>query len=79
MQRVRFRFWAAAKSAAGTETLAVDGETIADALARADLGPEFDRVAKLSTILVDGRRVADLQAPLDRPVDAEVLPPFAGG
>lgn len=79
MYQVTIRFWAAARAAAGTPEIEVGARSVAEALAGLDRGPELDRIVGLSSILVDGRRSADLDAELTGPVVAEVLPPFAGG
>lgn len=79
MYPVTIRFWAAARAAVGVETVAIDAESIAEALDRLEADPELRRIIGLSSILVDGRRQSDLDSPLTGPVEAEVLPPFAGG
>ena len=78
------RYWAAARDAAGVGEEPYDAVTLADALeaAGAGRGPEFARVVRHSSFLVDGEPVgrrdhAGITLPEDGTV--EVLPPFAGG
>lgn len=76
---VTVRYWAAARAAAGTDSDSQAGGTVGevvDAAARAH--PGLERVTRVATFLMDGRKVGR-----DEPVAAgatvEVLPPFAGG
>ena len=66
--------FAAAREAAGAEVL----EVAAGPLRLPDLGPRFDRVVAMSTLLCDGLRIAPGDAVADGAV-VDVLPPFAGG
>lgn len=81
---VTLRFWAGARAAAGTAEEVWEAGSVEAALeqarqSRAD--PRFDKVLAASAILIDGRiaRPEALEQPLDEPVVAEILPPFAGG
>ncbi|WP_283138798.1 MoaD/ThiS family protein [Rhizohabitans arisaemae] len=86
MRRGTIRYWAAAKDAAGVaeEPFAADtlAEVLAEAVRRHADSPEFSRVLRRSSILIDGDPVG-LRAPADIMVKdgatVEVLPPFAGG
>jgi molybdopterin converting factor small subunit len=86
MAIVTFRYWAAAKEAAGATEEQVAALTLAEALAqagvRAPSGPRFRRVLAMSSLLIDGAPVGT-RAPdtvrLDNAAVIEVLPPFAGG
>lgn len=77
-------FWAGAKSVAGAESETWRVPSIAAALraaAQSRRDPRFDRLLRVCTVLVDGvvvhpERLGD---PVDGPVRAEILPPFAGG
>lgn len=82
------RYWAAARSAAGTEsdTLAVDGPiTLADVLSRAvDLHPgtRLPDVLKICSVLVGDRPVSTEEPGAVKVApgsSVEFLPPFAGG
>ena len=78
-------FWAGAKAVAGTATERWVAGTLGEALraAAASRAPDtrFDRLLAVCTVLVDGVvvRPERWEAPLDGPVRAEILPPFAGG
>ena len=71
---VTVRLFAAAREAAGTDSL----EVPAGPLVLPDLGPGFDKVVGVCTLLCDGRRVAVGDELTDGSV-VDVLPPFAGG
>ncbi|KAF4409602.1 MULTISPECIES: MoaD/ThiS family protein [Streptomyces] len=80
------RYWAAAKSAAGTPEEPYEADTLAEALdaARHRHGsrPEFARVLLRCSFLVDGSPVgtrAHDTVTLAEGGTVEVLPPFAGG
>ncbi|WP_335981231.1 MULTISPECIES: MoaD/ThiS family protein [Streptomycetaceae] len=80
------RYWAAAKSAAGTAEEPYRAATLADALAAARArhaaDPEFARVLLRCSFLVDGAPVGTrdhASVPLPDGGTVEVLPPFAGG
>lgn len=76
---VTVRYWAAARAAAGTDSDEQAGATVGEVVdAAARSHPGLERVTRVASFLVDGRKVGR-----DEPVDAgatvEVLPPFAGG
>ncbi|MFC7218669.1 MoaD/ThiS family protein [Streptomyces polyrhachis] len=80
------RYWAAARSAAGTDEDAYEAETLAQALdaarARHAERPEFARVLLRCAFLVDGSPVGTRDHATVKLVTGgtvEVLPPFAGG
>jgi sulfur-carrier protein len=84
MVSVSLHYWAGARAAAGVAEEAFEAESVADALRlacqrRSD--PRFDRVIKVSSVLIDGRTAhqEDLDQHLSQAVQVEVLPPFAGG
>jgi sulfur-carrier protein len=84
MAKGTIHYWAAAREAAGVDEEPYDASTLADALAaaRAERGPEFARVIRRSSFLVDGRPVGTREhAGIALPDGGtiEVLPPFAGG
>jgi molybdopterin converting factor small subunit len=74
-------YWAAAREAAGCSSEEVDvGSVSALRVVLAARGPALARVLPISSLLVDGCRVAvgdDLSLSAEAVV--EVLPPFAGG
>jgi molybdopterin synthase sulfur carrier subunit len=77
-------FWAGAKAVAGTASESWRVASVGAALraaAERRRDPGFDRLLTVCTVLVDGVVVHPdrLDAPLDAPVRAEILPPFAGG
>lgn len=76
---VTVRYWAAARAAAGTDSDRQEGATVGEVVdAAASAHPGLDRVTRVASFLLDGRKVGR-----DEPVVAgatvEVLPPFAGG
>lgn len=81
------RYWAAARQAAGTaEETFQAAATLADALTAARTRhadrPEFARVLRRCSFLVDGQQVGARPHeafPLREGATVEVLPPFAGG
>ena len=84
MVSVSLHYWAGAKAAAGIERESVEAATLAEALSivgRRRSNPRFARILNVSSILVNNKvlRGDDLTQELTRPVEAEVLPPFAGG
>jgi molybdopterin converting factor small subunit len=84
MAKGTIRYWAAAREAAGVGEEPYDARTLADALeaAGARRGPEFARVVRRSSFLVDGEPVGTRdRAGITLPDGGtiEVLPPFAGG
>lgn len=86
MERVRVRYWAAARAAAGRDTDDVPGETLAEVLdavrqLHADKA-KFAQVVGVCSVLV-GERPVGSQDPATVRIGAgetvELLPPFAGG
>lgn len=77
-------FWAGARVVAGTGSEVWGVDTVGAALraaAAARQDPRFDRLLEVCTVLVDGIVVhrAQLEQPVRGSVQAEILPPFAGG
>lgn len=80
------RYWAAVREAAGVASEPYDADTLGAALAgvrdrHADR-PQFDRVLRHCSLLVDGHPtgVRDVdEVELGEGAVVEVLPPFAGG
>ena len=86
MAIVTFRYWAAAKDAAGATEEQVAALTLAEALAQAGgsapSAPRFRQVLARSAFLIDGAPVgtrAPESVQLNEAAVIEVLPPFAGG
>ncbi len=86
MALVIIRYWAAAKTAAGTAEESVEAVTLSDALnaavARRKPGGHLADVIARSSYLVNAstvRREAAESTLLDDGAVIEVLPPFAGG
>ena len=84
MVLMMINYWAGARTAAGIASETVRSDTVAGALAevvRRHPDPSFARVVRASTVLVDGvaLRGPDLGRLLERAVEVEILPPFAGG
>jgi sulfur-carrier protein len=84
MATVSIHYWAGAKAAAGVERETVEAATMAEALAivgRQRSDPRFARILNASSILVKNQvlRGDDLTRQLTGHVEADVLPPFAGG
>lgn len=86
MDRVRVRYWAAARAAAGRDTDDVSGETLAEVLdavrsLHADKA-KFAQVVGVCSVLI-GERPVGSQDPETVRIGAgetvELLPPFAGG
>lgn len=75
------RYFAAAAEAAGTDHEVVDGSDVAEVLAAAGSahGPKLSHVLGHSSLLLDGRYVADHATQLASGDVLDVLPPFAGG
>lgn len=68
------RLFAAAREAAGADVV----EVAPGPLQLPELGPRFEKVAAISTLLCDGQRIAVGDDVPDGAV-VDVLPPFAGG
>lgn len=84
MVSVSLHYWAGAKAAAGVAEEAIEAQSVGEALRLASQqrsDPRFDRVIKMSSVLIDGRvaHQEDLEQQLSKAVQVEVLPPFAGG
>jgi molybdopterin converting factor small subunit len=84
MVTVSVHYWAGARAAAGVSEEKIDARSVAEALAvarRQRSDPRFDRVLRVSSVLIDGRTAhqEDLERQLTQAVQVEVLPPFAGG
>ena len=86
MDRVRVRYWAAARAAAGRDADEVTGETLAEVLdavrsLHADKS-KFAQVVGVCSVLV-GERPVGSRDPATVRIGAgetvELLPPFAGG
>jgi molybdopterin synthase sulfur carrier subunit len=84
MVTVCLHYWAGAKAAAGVAEEEIEARSVAEALSlacqqRSD--PHFDRVLKMSSVLIGGRTAhqEDLEQELSEAVQVEILPPFAGG
>lgn len=81
MARLTFRYYAAARAAAGVSTETVEAASVHEGLAEV-CGRHDDRftlVVKASSLLLDGIRVDDQHLPQDSDAEIHVLPPFAGG
>lgn len=76
---ITVRYWAAARAATGVDAEQVRGAT-AGAVVDAAVArhPDLSRVARVATLLLDGRAVGR-EAPVPAGATLEVLPPFAGG
>jgi molybdopterin converting factor small subunit len=84
MTKISLRYWAGARAAAGVEHEQFEAGSVSDALAQARArraDARFDRVLSVCSVLIDGTvaRAADLDRQRDSSVEAEILPPFAGG
>jgi sulfur-carrier protein len=84
MANILLHYWAGARAAAGVEREDFEADSVADALAQARgrrADARFDSVLSACSILIDGTiaRAADLDRRRDEAVEAEILPPFAGG
>ena len=79
---MEIRFFAGAAEAAGRDVVLVDGEGLTGATLVAELAAGNELLASVlavSSLLADGARVSDLEAPLTGVARVDVLPPFAGG
>ncbi|WP_380165441.1 MoaD/ThiS family protein [Jannaschia sp. R86511] len=80
--RVRVRFFAGARAAAGERETTVEvlaGDRVADVLGRlGEARPELVRVVAACSFLLDGVS-ARSDAPLAGAAELDVLPPFSGG
>lgn len=79
---VQVRLYAAARAAAHTADITVEGQPLPDLLnlLRETFGSEFARVLSVSSLLIDGLHVPrDSTAVIFDGQQVDVLPPFAGG
>lgn len=74
------RLFAAAREAAGTGRLTIEGSTVAEVLsaASAELGPAFVAVLPTCRVWVNGEPAGDSQSVVDDD-EVAVLPPVSGG
>ena len=76
---ITVRYWAAARAATGVDTEQLPGASVGGVVdAAVERHPELSRVARVATLLLDGRAVGR-DAPVTVGATLEVLPPFAGG
>ncbi|WP_217493908.1 MoaD/ThiS family protein [Humibacillus sp. DSM 29435] len=76
---ITVRYWAAARAATGVDAEQVRGTTVGAVVdAAVARHPDLSRVARVATLLLDGRAVSR-DAPVLVGATLEVLPPFAGG
>ena len=77
---MRVRLFAALRELAGTSVLEVDAEDVGSLLDQLSdkLGPEFDRIMRVGTVVVDGQTV-DRSHVLHPHDEAALLPPVSGG
>ncbi|MEZ5184394.1 MAG: MoaD/ThiS family protein [Candidatus Nanopelagicales bacterium] len=75
---VTIRFFAAAREAAGRASVEVPAGAVGERLTGLALGPRFDDVLAVSTLLCDGQHLA-LEEEVGEGAVVDVLPPFAGG
>jgi MoaD family protein len=77
---MRVRLFAALRELAGTSHLEVDAEDVGSLLDQLSdkLGPEFDRIMRVGTVVVDGQTV-DRSHVLRPDDEAALLPPVSGG
>ncbi|GAA3098452.1 molybdopterin converting factor small subunit [Kribbella aluminosa] len=79
MPEVTIRYFAAARSAAGTSTATAEAGSIGDLVTSVSSDrPELARVLSICTFLLDGER-ADASTKLTKGALVDALPPFAGG
>ncbi|HYT80914.1 MAG TPA: MoaD/ThiS family protein [Actinomycetota bacterium] len=78
---MRVRLFAALRELAGTSELDVDAPpdvgSLLDQLSE-KLGPEFERIMRVGTVVVDGETVGR-EHPLKPEDEAALLPPVSGG
>lgn len=82
MATVTLRLFAAAREAAGTASVAIDGDTVGDVLttARERFGATFVAVLDGSRVWLDGEEPASGDAtPVRDGQELAVLPPVSGG
>ncbi|MGA8116381.1 MAG: MoaD/ThiS family protein [Actinocatenispora sp.] len=78
---VTVRFFAAARAAAGTDSVPQPAVSLPELVDRlgAQHGARLGRVLSVASFLVDGTAWHDSDAPLPAGCTVDVLPPFAGG
>ena len=77
---MRVRLFAALRELAGASELEVDAPDVGALLDQlsAKLGPEFDRIMRVGTVVVDGETVGRERS-LKPEDEAALLPPVSGG
>lgn len=77
---MRVRLFAALRELAGTSVLDVDVSDVGSLLDRLseELGPEFERIMRAGTVVVDGETVGRERS-LGPEDEAALLPPVSGG
>ncbi|HEY3210776.1 MAG TPA: MoaD/ThiS family protein [Actinomycetota bacterium] len=77
---MRVRLFAALRELAGTSELDVDATDVGSLLDQLSekLGPEFERIMRVGTIVVDGETVGRDRT-LEPDDEAALLPPVSGG
>ncbi|MFD7160384.1 MoaD/ThiS family protein [Kribbella sp. NPDC059898] len=79
MPEVTIRYFAAARSAAGSSSATAEAGSIGDLVSTVSTDrPELARVLSICTFLLDGER-ADSSTLLKPGALVDALPPFAGG
>lgn len=77
---MRVRLFAALRELAGTSVLEVEAPDVGSLLDQLSekLGPEFERIMRAGTVVVDGE-TAGRDRPLHPEDEAALLPPVSGG
>jgi molybdopterin synthase sulfur carrier subunit len=77
---MRVRLFAALRELAGTSQLQVDAPDVGSLLDQLSekFGPEFERIMRVGTVVVDGETVGRDRA-LNPEDEAALLPPVSGG
>jgi sulfur-carrier protein len=77
---MRVRLFAALRELAGASVLQVDATDVGSLLDQLSekLGPDFDRIMRVGTVVVDGETVGRERA-LGPDDEAALLPPVSGG
>lgn len=78
MDQVTVRFFAAAREAAGTDSVTIPAGRLRDGLDSLALGERFSEVLSMCSIVCDGERI-ELDDVIAGGAEVDVLPPFAGG
>jgi len=79
MSTVHLRFFAAARAAAGSESVDLPAGTLNEILATLMINPELARVVPQCSFLVNAVICHDFEAPIAAGSQIDVLPKFAGG